>query len=56
MKVKRVPTRVRTRKLDRAVAKERMKKAGYCHVNRRYGGKSFVQLHWRDFSEYGRII
>lgn len=32
----RVPTRVHTRKLDRNVARERMKKAGIKHMNKTY--------------------
>lgn len=32
----RVPTRVHTRKLDRNVARERMKKAGIKHINKTY--------------------
>ena len=32
----RVPTRVHTRKLDRNVARERMKRAGIRHMNKTY--------------------
>ena len=35
-KVIRIPTRVHTRKLDRNVARERMKRAGIRHMNKTY--------------------
>lgn len=44
-KYKRVPTRIHTRKLDRLVAKEILKKRGYVHVN------DLVSPNWRKLTE-----
>ena len=64
MEQKRVPTRVHTRKLDRAIARENMKKAGISQVAKHdlrqaytLNGKrgetirtdSYFAQHWRDY-------
>ena len=43
---KRVSTVVHTRKLDRSVAHEKMKKAGLVSVNK--GNPSFFSQHWNE--------
>jgi len=36
------------RSLRRNVAHSRMKKKGYCRVNKRIGNKSYFAKHWRE--------
>lgn len=39
------------RKYLRAMARAKMKKAGYVHVNRKQAnGRSFFSTHWREFA------
>lgn len=38
------------RKLRRLVAHNRMKKAGYIHVNKDKGTGSYFSKHWREFA------
>ena len=47
-KVKRVSTRIHTRKLDRAVAHAIMKREGIVRPNDHRGGRSFFAEHWRE--------
>ena len=48
-KVKRVPTQVHTRKLDRMVARRNMKKQGMVHINKDgVNGSSFAN-NWREY-------
>ena len=58
--INRTQTRVRTRKLDRAVAHARMKKAELSHVNKHdYSGPmymrtrmdSYFATHWREVAD-----
>lgn len=42
---KRVPTQVRTRELDRAVAKNNMEKRGMKHINKKNADGSFFSKH-----------
>ena len=58
--VKRVPTQVHTRWLDRFVAHTNMKRAGIKHVNKHdYSGPAFSKTrigsyfseHWKEFIE-----
>lgn len=46
-KIKRVPTRVHTRELDRGVAKENMKRKGI----HRIGKDNFFANNWREYSK-----
>lgn len=45
---KRVPVRAHTRKIDRAVAKQNMQKAGMTHIN-----KMFRYRNWKDWANRG---
>ncbi len=44
-KTKNVPTQVHTRKLDRMVARENMKKLGIVHINK----NNFFANNWRNY-------
>ena len=48
-KVKRVPTQVHTRKLDRMVARRNMKKQGMVHINKDGVNGSFFANNWREY-------
>ena len=48
-KVKRVPTQVHTRKLDRMVARRNMKKQGMVHINKDGINGSFFASNWREY-------
>lgn len=37
------------RKYKRAIARERMKKAGYTQLNKKIDGQSKFAKHWREF-------
>lgn len=55
-KVIRIPTRVHTRKLDRNVARERMKHAGIRHMNKRDSGdRSYFAENWRTTTANRRL-
>lgn len=49
MKNSRVSTQIHTRKLDRIVARENMKKHGITQINKVKGLTSFFAKHWRDY-------
>lgn len=46
---KRVPTQVHTRKLDRMVARNNMKKKGIVHINKDGADGSFFANNWRKY-------
>ncbi|MBC5745553.1 hypothetical protein FMM74_018785 [Lachnospiraceae bacterium MD308] len=48
-KVRRVSTQVHTRKLDRMVAKNNMKKRGIVHINKDGADGSFFANNWREY-------
>lgn len=48
-KIKRVPTQVHTRKLDRMVARRNMKKRGIVHINKDGVNGSFFANNWREY-------
>lgn len=48
-KQKRVSTQVHTRKLDRMVARNNMKKKGVVHINKEGADGSFFSNHWREY-------
>ena len=49
MKTKRVCTQVHTRKLDRGVVHNKMRKAGIYRINKGRRHHSFFANHWREF-------
>ena len=50
MKTKRIPTRIRTRKLDRAVAKNVMRAKGIIRFNKHDNGlSSYFADNWRKY-------
>lgn len=56
-KNKRVPTQIHTRKLDRLVAKNQMKKDGFVRICDKRAGESTFQKYWRKFTIYdARVI
>ena len=46
---KRRPELIRDKKLDRNVARWRMKQRGYTQVTKKKSGHSFFAEHWREF-------
>jgi hypothetical protein len=48
--VKIVPTQVHTRKLDRAVARNKMHKMGITHINKKKADGSFFARNWRNYA------
>lgn len=59
-KSKRVSTQIHTRKLDRLVAKNQMKNAGFVKLCHRGGSRNGLQSafarDWRRFTTYGGTI
>lgn len=49
MKAERVPAQVHTRKLDRMVARNNMKKKGVTQINKVKGDRSFFSKYWRSY-------
>lgn len=48
-KVRRIPTQVHTRKVDRMVARNNMKKRGIVHINKDGTDGSFFANNWREY-------